>query len=38
MTEAELLKLIAGGESMTVESKGDRKKPLQDNELVEAEE
>jgi len=38
MTEAELLRLIDDGESITVEFKGDRKKPLQDNELVEAKE
>ena len=36
MTEAELIKLIAGGESMTVEFKGDRKRPLRDGELIEA--
>jgi len=36
MTEAEVLKLIAGGESMTVEFKGEEKKPLNDTKLIEA--
>lgn len=35
MTEAELLQIIAGGESLTVEFKGESHQPLNDRELVE---
>lgn len=35
MTEAELLQIIAGGESLTVEFKGETRQPLSDRELVE---
>lgn len=36
MTEAELLEVIAGGESFTVEFKGEGRQPLSDRDLVEA--
>ncbi|MEW6047743.1 MAG: ATP-binding protein [Bacillota bacterium] len=36
MTEAELLEIIAGGESFTVEFKGEGRQPLSDRDLVEA--